>query len=200
MPEATADKKQHSWIVRNWGKATAVALVVAGFLSWYDAVRNNGRLFVCDAAALVGQGDAIPFCRADVPPPDETDQLALLEYLKEREDQLSPEHLEQLRRLEAYFIERAFEVLMEAADLEEARADAQAAQCAGVHPVARCTRLDRLGTDGDDIAAIADVDRVFGEELVELPGHPVGMDRICVGEKQRHELFGLLLLDGAQVR
>ena len=103
-----------------WGKATALALVVAGFLGWYDAVRNNGRLFVCDAAALFGQSDAVSFCRADVAPPDDSNQLALLEYLKVRVDQLSPERLEQLRQLEAYFEDRAFAELREAAGLERA--------------------------------------------------------------------------------
>ena len=68
----------------------------------------------------------MPICRVAEAPPDEADLLALLEYLKTRKDQLSPEDLEQLRRLEAFFIEHAFEVLKKAADLEEARADAQA--------------------------------------------------------------------------
>ena len=114
------------WIERHWGKTIAVALGLTAFLSWYVAMRNKGRLFLCDVAALVGLRDAIPFCRDADAPPDETDQLALLEYLKARKDQLSPERLEQLSRLEAHFEERAFAVLMKAAGIAEAPVDTRA--------------------------------------------------------------------------
>ncbi len=126
MTDTTIDKKKRSWIARHWGALTAVALALSAFLGWYDPVRNQGRLFLCDVAGLVGQKEAMPICREEEAPPDETDQLAILQYLKAREDQLSPERLEQLRRLEVYFEERAFAVLMEAAKLEEAPVDAQA--------------------------------------------------------------------------
>ncbi len=119
-------EKRQGIFSRHWGKAMAVALALTAFLGWYDVARNKGRLFLCDVTALVGQTDAISLCRAEDGPPDESDQLALLEYLKTREDQLSPERLEQLRRLEAYFEDRAFQVLMKAAGLEEAPADPQA--------------------------------------------------------------------------
>ncbi len=119
-------EKRQGIFSRHWGKLTAVALALTAFLGWYDVARNKGRLFLCDVTALVGQTDAISLCRAEDGPPDESDQLALLEYLKTREDQLSPERLEQLRRLEAYFEDRAFQVLMKAAGLEEAPADPQA--------------------------------------------------------------------------
>jgi hypothetical protein len=38
----------------------------------------------------------------------------------------------------------------------------------GSHPVARRLRLHDLAGEGDDVAAVADVDRVLGEELVDL--------------------------------
>ena len=123
---AATETKKRGGLARHWVKLTAVAVALSGFLGWYDAVRNQGRLFLCDMAALVGQGDALPLCRAEDVPPDTGDQLALLEYLKAREDQLSPGRLAQLRRLEAHFEERAFAVLMEAAGLEEAPGKEQA--------------------------------------------------------------------------
>jgi len=123
---ATTEKKKRSWIVRHWGKVITVALALSASLSWYDAVRNQGRLFFCDMAGLVGQKDAMPICRNEEIPPDEADLLASLEYLKTREDQLSPKRREQLSRLETHFEERAFAVLMKAANLAEAPVDAQA--------------------------------------------------------------------------
>ena len=126
MSGSTTDKRQHSGIARHWGKATALALVVAGFLGWYDAVRNNGRLFVCDAAALLGQSEAVLFCRDEVARPDDSNQLELLEYLRARENQLSPQRHAELRRLEAYLEDRAFEVLRRAAGFEGADADVRA--------------------------------------------------------------------------
>ena len=124
MAHTTIEMKKDGWFARHWGKATVLTLAVAGFLGWYEPVRNQGRLFLCDVATLVGQSEAIPICRAEAP--DESDQLALLEWLKAREDQLSPERLELLRRLEAHYVEQAFAVLKEATGLAEAPVDAQA--------------------------------------------------------------------------
>ena len=116
MAEAETERKTPRWIAHPWAKATVVALLaLSGFLGWYDAVRNNGRLFICDVASFAGESDALSICR-----PDETDQLALLEFLKAREDRLSPERLKKLRQLEAYFEDRAFAELREAAGLERA--------------------------------------------------------------------------------
>ncbi len=126
MPDTASEKKKRSWIIRHWRKVAALAVALSAFLGWYDTVRNQGRLFVCDVAGLVGQKEAIPICPEKDAAPDESDQLALLEYLKAREDQLSPERREQLRRLEAYFVNRAFAVLTKATGLAEAPVDAQA--------------------------------------------------------------------------
>ena len=62
----------------------------------------------------------------------------------------------------------------------ESRADAETAERARVHPVARLSRPHRLGGNGHDIAAVADIDGVVGQELVELPRHAIGMDRPAV--------------------
>ena len=59
---------------------------------------------------------------------------------------------------------------------------------ARIHPLAGIPRTHRLGRNGDDIAAIADVDRVLTQELVDLVGQAIGMDRALVGGEHRHEL------------
>ncbi|MBT7976742.1 MAG: hypothetical protein HN557_08795 [Rhodospirillaceae bacterium] len=125
MANKITGQKNQSRIARHWGKATVVATLLVAFLGWYDVVRNKGDLFLCDVAALAGQKEAVNFCRKAEAPPDETNLLALLEYLKGREDQLSPERLAQLRELESHFEQRAFTVLMKSAGLKETQADAQ---------------------------------------------------------------------------
>ncbi|MDP7099273.1 MAG: hypothetical protein QF511_12340 [Rhodospirillales bacterium] len=109
-----------------WGKLTAAALALSGFLGWYDATRNQGRLFLCDVTALVGQSAAIPFCKEA--PPDDRDILARLEYLRniEREGRLSLEDRELLRRLETKFTDHVFKELTKLIGLEEAPIDAKA--------------------------------------------------------------------------
>ena len=124
MTDTTGQKNQRSWIARHWGKATAVALAVSAFLAWYEPVRNQGRMFLCDAAALVGQKQAMPICREKAP--DVSDQLALLEKLEARKDQLSPKQLEKLSQLQDHLIQRAIEKLMQEAGLAEAPVDARA--------------------------------------------------------------------------
>ena len=82
----------------------------------------------------------------------------------------------------------------------EARTHAQCPEGAGVHPIAGSPGLHRLGADGHHVAAVADVDGVLGEELVELPRHPVGMDGAGVGKEKRHELGRPLALQPAKMR
>src|ERR687891_858634 len=76
----------------------------------------------------------------------------------------------------------------------EARADAQRAERARVHPVPGLARLHRLRADRHHVAAVADVDRILGQELVDLPRDPVGVDRRVVRGEQRHQLVGRRLL------
>ena len=68
-----------------------------------------------------------------------------------------------------------------------------------VHPVAGGTRLHGLGTDGDDVAAVPDVDGVLGQELVQLPRDAIGVDRRLVGAEEGHQLLGLLDLEGPEL-
>ena len=43
----------------------------------------------------------------------------------------------------------------------------------------------------DDIAAIADINRIVTQTLVDLPGQPVRMDRVLIGGEHGHELVEL---------
>jgi len=112
-------------IKQNWGKVIAISLAFAAFLGWYDSVRNKGRLFLCDIASFVGQQEAMSICSKKASPVDDASRMALLEFLKAREGQLAPDRLKQLRKLEAYFENVAFKVLMESAGLNNISVDAQ---------------------------------------------------------------------------
>src|ERR1700728_1961572 len=81
----------------------------------------------------------------------------------------------------------------------KAGADAERAERARIHPLSRAARPHGLRGDRYHVAAVADVDGVVGKELVELPGHTVGVDRRVVGFEQRHELFRGGAFRGAQL-
>ena len=80
----------------------------------------------------------------------------------------------------------------------ERRADAEGAEGPRVHPVTGAVRLDGLRRDGHHVAAVADVNGIVGQELVDLPGHPVGMDGNRVGGEHGHQLFRASLFLGAK--
>jgi tetratricopeptide (TPR) repeat protein len=164
MSETAAEKKRRGWIARHWGKATAVALALSAFLGWYETLHDQGRPLVCDLAGLVGQEEAIAICGEEEPTPDEANLLAQLEYLKAREAQLSPKRLEQLRRLETHFEERAFAMLMKAAALEEAPVDVQAE--AAKHEAVRETVEEGDVEERRALAMIADGDVAGGLALL----------------------------------
>ena len=164
MAEPETKRKTPGWIAHHRAKAMVIALALSSFLVWYDAVRKNGRLFICDAASLVGESEAIPMCREPDSPPSDTDQLALLEYLKAREDGLSPERLAQLRQLEDKFEDRAFAVLMKAAGLEGIPVDAQAE--ADTREAVRETVEEGDAEERRALAMIADGDRDGGLRLL----------------------------------
>ena len=111
---------------RHWGKVTVVALALAAFLGWYDSVRNQGWLFICDLASVAGQSGELAVCSEDETPPDHQDLVAVLEWLKQRENQLDPEQRAQLKQLESKLEDRAFDVLAKALSAEDTPVDAQA--------------------------------------------------------------------------
>ena len=81
----------------------------------------------------------------------------------------------------------------------EPGADSERPEGPRVHPVAGGARLHGLRADGDDVAAVPDVDGVLGQELIELPRDPIGVDRRLVGAEEGHQLLGLLDLEGAEL-
>ncbi len=122
MVKEPIKKKKRPLTVR-WGRLTAGALALTAFLGWYNDVQVNGRNFLCDAMKIIDLGDAFEMCLAA--PANEKEQLALLEYLKERKDQLSPEHLEKLPLLEEFLVNRVFERLEAASGLNDALIDSR---------------------------------------------------------------------------
>ncbi|MDP6831786.1 MAG: tetratricopeptide repeat protein, partial [Alphaproteobacteria bacterium] len=126
MPGNRVETNNQGFLARHWGKATAFIIAVSTLVGAYDTVRNKGNLFVCDLAEIFGQRQAVAVCHARETPPNEGNLLALLEYLKAREDKLDDQRRAQLRRLEKSFEERAFDKLMKAAGLKEAPVDKKA--------------------------------------------------------------------------
>ncbi len=120
------------------------------------------RSFFCWVMALVGLGDIFPMCRDA--PPDDSNQLALLEYLKQRDDQLSPDRREQLRRLETHFEDRAFDALTAAAGLERTPTDAKTE--ADTREAVRETVEEGSADERRALAKIADGDTDGGLQLL----------------------------------
>lgn len=76
---AASPKNKKSWFARQWGYVVLVAGAAAGFLGWYDTVRNNGKLFVCDMIGLIGQSELVSGCVAqpEIPPLENPRQIPL---------------------------------------------------------------------------------------------------------------------------
>jgi hypothetical protein len=68
----------------------------------------------------------------------------------------------------------------------ERRADAEAAERAGVHPVTRAVHLHVPGGVGDDVAAVTDHDPVGVEPFGDLAGEPQRMHRRGVRRRRLH--------------
>jgi hypothetical protein len=62
MTKTTIRKKKQNWIMRHRGKIFIFALALSAFLNWYDTVRNQGILFLCDVAELFGKKGTISIC------------------------------------------------------------------------------------------------------------------------------------------
>ena len=118
--------KKNFWIARNWGKIVAISVSITAFLGGYDVFRNNGKLFVCDIARLVGQENAISICIENPKVPKKAEMFSLLTYLQENIENLSDPQRDQLRQLKSYYIKRAFKALNNAANLNETPTDTQA--------------------------------------------------------------------------
>lgn len=63
MAPMRPEPKEPRRFARRRARLITAAVVLVGFLGWYDAMRNQGRLFICDLAALAGQAGALALCR-----------------------------------------------------------------------------------------------------------------------------------------
>jgi hypothetical protein len=79
MARAAKSTKKKGWLARRWGYLVLVAGTVVGFLGGYDTLRNDGKLFVCDVAGLIGQGAVVPGCveQPAIPPLENPRQIPL---------------------------------------------------------------------------------------------------------------------------
>ena len=162
---APTEKVKHlGLILSRLGKLIAFALLISAFLGWYDGVRNNGRLFLCDIASFFDKTGRFAVCREEEALPDQSDLLERLEYLKAREGQLSPERIELLHRLEKHFEDRAVAVLTRATGLEEAPLDSQSE--ADKREAARQTVEEGSPEERRALAMIAEGDVKGGLQLL----------------------------------
>ncbi len=73
--------------------------------------------------------------------------------------------------------------------MADAETGAETAVGAGVEPAAGTLRLDVLAREGDEVAAVADDDRVLGQPRDQLAVDPGGVDRVGLGAEQRGVAF-----------
>ncbi len=62
MSKTDESKKSSPWWSRAWVWVISIAVALAAFLGWYGDVRNQGKVFICDVAAVVQLADLLPFC------------------------------------------------------------------------------------------------------------------------------------------
>ena len=79
--------------------------------------------------------------------------------------------------------------ISEARGDRETRTHAERAQRTRVHPLTGVSRPHGLRRDGDHIAAVADINGVVGEKLVQFVGDAIRVNRHAVRLEQRHELI-----------
>ena len=81
----------------------------------------------------------------------------------------------------------------------ERRADTESAERPRIHPVAGFARLHGRRGDRDDVAAVADVNRVVGQKFIDLVSHPIRIDRHGLGFERRQKFFVGFSLRGAEL-
>ena len=67
--------------------------------------------------------------------------------------------------------------------------DAERTKRSGIHPLAWAARPHCLRGNRHDVAAVADVDCILFEKLVDFPSEPVRVNRLLVRLEERHQLF-----------
>ncbi len=81
----------------------------------------------------------------------------------------------------------------------ETGADAERSERTGIHPESRALWTHDVAREGNDVAAVADEDRVVGEELVDLVREAVRMNRIGIAAQLRKARRNGGVFFGAQV-
>lgn len=87
-------------------RVIAAALALSALLAWYEPVREQGQVFLCDVAELIDQDDRFYSCLQL-----SEDVWATIERLQGQEESLSPEQSELLDKLRAQALDRAFKAL-----------------------------------------------------------------------------------------
>lgn len=59
MPDPESNNQTTGLIASNWRRTIALVVALSAFLGIYDALRNKGRLLLCDLAGVVGQQKVI---------------------------------------------------------------------------------------------------------------------------------------------
>src|SRR5258706_8448046 len=75
----------------------------------------------------------------------------------------------------------------------EAGPNAERTEGAGIHPLTRAARAHGLRRDRHHVTTVTDVDRVVGQELIDLVRHAVRIDRDVVRLQQRQQLVARYL-------
>ena len=192
--------------------ALAAGDALAGFFQrWADLARLAhgdapaaeafGKLFKIDIAQLIADAAALWTVLADLAAADLVHRRVVADH----------RHVGQLEALRGFHIPRGhaegtvavvaqhfFLRMDELGRHRERSADAQSAEWPWVHPVAGLARLHRRRGDRHHVAAVADVDRVVGQEFIDLISDAIRIDRRRFRFERRQKFFVGLGLAGAQ--
>src|SRR5262245_60795419 len=159
------------------------------------------ELAVPDVAERVADPAAVRAVLLDLAVPDLVHRRVVADDADERQVEAHQRLEVETGQREGAVTEERDDLLVRAGVLgghHERHADAECPEWTRVHPVPRRLRLHDLAGERDDVAAVADVDRVLGEELVDLVDQAVRVDRRGVGVLTRQALLVGLRLDRAQ--
>src|SRR5918999_5083946 len=165
------------------------------------AAEHLGEQVVLHIAELVADVPALFAVLLDLAVADLVHVRVVAHHADEREVEADHRLEVPAREAEAAVAEQADHLAVGPGELRghrEGNAHAERAERTGIHPQSRSTGLDDPAREGDDIAAVADVDRVVGEELVDLVREPQRMDRRVLPHQLREALLLRLLLLVAQ--
>ena len=117
-------------VTKYWKIMGVIAAALVAFLGGYEVFRNKGKLITCDMLSLVGQKELLSICAEDPALMDNTDKLALLNYLEANKTDLNKAEQEEFQRLKQSFLGEALETLSNEADRKKIPVDPQAESAA----------------------------------------------------------------------